>query len=143
MLKDTCAPVTGASPRGGRPPLDPPSDDPSVQTDATHRFKNDQAAQAELASASTHKLRYVSAADFDAVFYPGGRGPLWDLAEDAQSIALTETTLAAGTPVAAGRGQFHCRRRSVVLAKMGRWLAFRNFVEHTSDAPIGTVFVDY
>lgn len=99
VFKDASAQITVASPHGGQPPLDPKSDDPSAQTDATRRFKDDQAAQAVLAS--THKLQEVSAADFDAVFYPGGHGPLWDLAEDTHSIALIETTLAAGKPVAA------------------------------------------
>ncbi|MDE1894720.1 MAG: type 1 glutamine amidotransferase domain-containing protein [Pseudomonadota bacterium] len=98
-FKDAGADITLASPRGGQPPLDPKSDDPSFQTDATRRFKADAAAQALLAS--TRKLRDVSATAFDAVFYPGGHGPLWDLAEDASSIALIETMLGTGKPVAA------------------------------------------
>ena len=99
VFTDAGALVTLASPLGSQPPLDPKSDDASAQTDATHRFQSDPAAQALLAS--THKLSEVSAADFDAVFYPGGHGPLWDLAEDAHSIALIETLLASGKPVAA------------------------------------------
>jgi putative intracellular protease/amidase len=99
VFKDAGAQITVASPQGGQPPLDPKSDDPSAQTDATRRFKDDPAAQTVLAS--TQKLKDVSAAGFDAVFYPGGHGPLWDLAEDATSIALIEATLAAGKPVAA------------------------------------------
>jgi putative intracellular protease/amidase len=99
VFKDAGAQITVASPHGGQPPLDPKSDDPSAQTDATRRFKDDPAAQTVLAS--TQKLKDVSAADFDAVFYPGGHGPLWDLAEDATSIALIEAMLAAGKPVAA------------------------------------------
>jgi putative intracellular protease/amidase len=99
VFKDAGAQITVASPHGGQPPLDPKSDDPSAQTDATRRFKDDQAAQVVLAS--THKLQDLKAADFDAVFYPGGHGPLWDLAEDASSIALIEATVAAGKPVAA------------------------------------------
>lgn len=99
VFKDAGAQITVASPHGGQPPLDPKSDDPSAQTDATRRFKNDPAAQAVLAS--TQKLKDVSAAAFDAVFYPGGHGPLWDLAEDATSIALIEAMLTAGKPVAA------------------------------------------
>ncbi len=99
VFKDAGAQITLASPHGGQPPLDPKSDDPSAQTDATRRFKDDPAAQNVLAS--TQKLKDVSAADFDAVFYPGGHGPLWDLAEDATSIALIEAMLAAGKPVAA------------------------------------------
>lgn len=99
VFKDAGAQITVASPLGGQAPLDPKSDDPSMQTDATRRFKEDPAAQAVLAN--TQKLKDVSVADFDAVFYPGGHGPLWDLAEDATSIALIETALAAGKPVAA------------------------------------------
>jgi len=91
--------VTLASPRGGQPPLDPKSDDASAETAATRRFKADPAAQAELAG--TRILAGVDPAGFDAVFYPGGHGPLWDLAEDASSIALIEAMLAAGKPVAA------------------------------------------
>jgi putative intracellular protease/amidase len=98
-FKDAGADITLVSPLGGQPPLDPKSDDPSSQTDETRRFKADAAAQALLAS--TGKLQEVSAADFDAVFYPGGHGPLWDLAEDASSIALIEAMLKAGKPVAA------------------------------------------
>ncbi len=99
VFKDAGAEITLASPRGGQPPLDPKSDDPASQTEATRRFKADTAAQADLAG--TRRLAEVSAGDFDAVFYPGGHGPLWDLAEDASSIALIETMLAAGKPVAA------------------------------------------
>lgn len=97
-LLDQGVDITLASPKGGQPPLDPKSDDPDSQTDATRRFKADAAAQAALAS--TRKLSDMSADDFDAVFYPGGHGPLWDLAEDADSIALIERTFAAGKPVA-------------------------------------------
>ncbi len=99
VFKDAGAEITLASPLGGQPPLDPKSDAPDFQTEATHRFKADTAAQVLLAS--TLKLTDISAADFDAVFYPGGHGPLWDLAEDAASIALIEATLAAGKPLAA------------------------------------------
>ncbi len=99
VFKDAGAQITVASPHGGKPPLDPKSDDESAQTDDTRRFKDDPAAQTVLAS--TQKLSDVSASDFDAVFYPGGHGPLWDLAEDATSIALIEAMLAAGKPVAA------------------------------------------
>jgi putative intracellular protease/amidase len=97
-LKDAGADLTVVSPLGGQPPLDPKSDEPDAQTDATRRFKADSAAQAVLAS--TGKLADVKASDFDAVFYPGGHGPLWDLAEDKASIALIETMAAAGKPVA-------------------------------------------
>lgn len=98
-FKDAGANITVASPLGGQPPLDPKSDDEASQTDATRRFKADAAAQAILAS--TVLLKDVKAVDFDAVFYPGGHGPLWDLAEDANSIALIESLLKAGKPVAA------------------------------------------
>lgn len=99
VFLDAGADITLASPQGGQPPLDPKSDDPGAQTDATRRFKADAAAQKTLAH--THPLAEVSAGDFDAVFYPGGHGPLWDLAEDKHSIALIEQLLAAGKPVAA------------------------------------------
>lgn len=99
VFKDASADITLASPDGGQPPLDPKSDEPGFQTDATRRFKEDQDAQAALAN--TVKLADVSAEDFDAVFYPGGHGPLWDLAEDRSSIALIESMYAAGKPVAA------------------------------------------
>lgn len=87
-----------ASPKGGQPPLDPKSNEPDFQTDMTRRFEADLDAQAALAD--TLPLDSVAAADFDAVFYPGGHGPLWDLAEDKHSIALIEDTLRAGKPVA-------------------------------------------
>jgi putative intracellular protease/amidase len=99
VFKDAGATITLASPKGGQPPLDPKSDEPDSQTDATRRFKNDPAAQQALAN--TVKLSSVSADDFDTVFYPGGHGPLWDLAEDRDSIRLIETMYAAGKPVAA------------------------------------------
>lgn len=99
VFKDAGANVTLASPLGGQPPLDPKSSDPSSQTESTKRFNADADAQAVLAA--THKLSSVSASAFDAVFYPGGHGPLWDLAEDKASIALIETMLASGKPVAA------------------------------------------
>jgi putative intracellular protease/amidase len=99
VFKDAGAEITLASPLGGQPPLDPKSDTPDFQTEATHRFKADATAQSILAS--TFKLADISADSFDAVFYPGGHGPLWDLAENAASISLIEAMLAAGKPVAA------------------------------------------
>nr|WP_230841860.1 DJ-1/PfpI family protein [Gloeobacter morelensis] len=99
VFKDAGAAITLASPKGGQPPLDPKSDEPDAQTKATQRFKQDQQAQDALAG--TLKLSSVSADDYDAVFYPGGHGPLWDLSEDAASIALIEAMYAAGKPVAA------------------------------------------
>jgi len=98
-FKDAGADVTLVSPLGGQPPLDPKSDAPDSQTDATRRFKADAAAQAALAH--TGKLSDVSGEGFDALFYPGGHGPLWDLAEDADSIRLIEAMTAAGKTVAA------------------------------------------
>lgn len=97
-FKDAGVELTLASPKGGQPPLDPKSSAPDAQTDATRRFEAD--ANASAALAHTHKLADVSQDDFDAVFYPGGHGPLWDLAEDQTSIDLIEATLAAGKPVA-------------------------------------------
>ena len=99
IFKDANADVTLASPNGGQPPLDPKSDEPDFQTEATERFKKDTDAQSVLAS--TQKLSDISADDYDAVFYAGGHGPLWDLAEDRNSIALIETMYASGKPVAA------------------------------------------
>lgn len=99
VLKDAGADVTLASPRGGQPPLDPKSDEADAQTEATHRFKADPAAQAALAS--TMPLSDIEAAEFDAVFYPGGHGPLWDLAEDGNSIRLIEAFVATDRPVGA------------------------------------------
>ena len=96
---DAGATITVASPKGGQPPLDPVSDTPEGQTELTRRFKQDPAAQAVLAS--TSRLGDVRASDYDAVFYPGGHGPMWDLAEDPRSIALIEAFWDAGKPVAA------------------------------------------
>lgn len=98
-LKDAGATLVLASPAGGQPPIDPKSDAPDAQTQDTARFKADPEAQAALAS--TVKLDTVNAEDFDAVFYPGGHGPLWDLAGDSRSIALIEAFAAAGKSVAA------------------------------------------
>ena len=98
-LRDAGATLTLASPKGGQPPIDPKSNEPEFQTDATRRFETDAQALAELAS--TQELCNVQVADFDAVFYPGGHGPLWDLTNDADSIRLIEGFLAANKPVAA------------------------------------------
>lgn len=89
--------VTLASPKGGQPPIDPKSEQPDFQTDSTKRYFDDQKTQ-ELV-ANTLPLAEVSAADFDAVFYPGGHGPLWDLATDTNSIQLISAFLAADKPV--------------------------------------------
>lgn len=97
VFKDAGAQIVLASPHGGQPPLDPKSDEPDAQTANTARFRVDAEAMAALAS--TQKLATVNAADYDAVFYPGGHGPLWDLAEDRDSIQLIESTVAAGKPL--------------------------------------------
>jgi len=97
-FKDAGAEIVLASPKGGQPPLDPKSNEPDFQTELTHRFEADAAAKAQLAA--TVRLDSVSQADFDTVFYPGGHGPLWDLAEDKHSIALIQSFVAAGKPVA-------------------------------------------
>ena len=99
VFKDAGAEITLASPKGGQPPLDPSSDADDAQTDATKRFKSDDAAQKELAN--TEVLSSVSADGFDAIFYPGGHGPLWDLAEDKASINLIESFAASDRPVGA------------------------------------------
>ena len=97
-FKDAGAQITLASPKGGRPPLDPKSQDPSFQTDTTRRFEKDADAKGQLDK--TVRLDSVKQEDYDTVFYPGGHGPMWDLAEDPNSIRLIETFLAAGKPVA-------------------------------------------
>ena len=97
-FKDAGAEVVLASPKGGQPPLDPKSNEPSNQTDLTKRFEADEAAKAQLAT--TLRLDSVNQADFDSVFYPGGHGPMWDLAEDQNSVKLIESFLATNKPVA-------------------------------------------
>ena len=97
-FKDAGAEIVLASPKGGQPPLDPKSNEPDFQTALTRRFEADAEANAQLAS--TVRLDSVSQANFDTVFYPGGHGPLWDLAEDRDSITLIESFIEAGKPVA-------------------------------------------
>ncbi len=97
-FKDAGAQITLASPKGGQPPLDPKSNEPDFQTEQTHRFEADATAKAQLAA--TLRLDSVSQEDFDTVFYPGGHGPMWDLAEDPNSISLIEAFVAAGKPIA-------------------------------------------
>ncbi len=94
---DAGAEVTLASPKGGQPPLDPKSDSPDAQTADTDRFKSDE--QAQRALATTESLSTVNPDDYDALFYPGGHGPLWDLAEDADSIRLLEHFYAHDKPM--------------------------------------------
>lgn len=99
IFKDADVTVTLASPKGGRPPLDPKSEAENSQTDATLRFRQDKDAQYALAHST--KLSDIVADQFDGVFYAGGHGPLWDLAEDTDSIGLIETMYASEKPVAA------------------------------------------
>lgn len=98
VFKDAGVEVVLASPKGGQPPLDPKSNEPDFQTDATRRFEADSQANADLSN--TVRLDKVNISDYDAVFYPGGHGPLWDLAEDQHSINLISATLAQEKPVA-------------------------------------------
>ncbi|NHH80765.1 type 1 glutamine amidotransferase domain-containing protein [Burkholderia gladioli] len=98
VFKDAGAEIVLASPQGGQPPLDPKSNEADFQTEATRRFEAD--AEAKAALADTARLGSVTHDAFDAVFYPGGHGPLWDLAEDRDSIALIESTFAARKPLA-------------------------------------------
>lgn len=97
-FKDAGAEIVLASPKGGQPPLDPKSNEPDFQTDLTKRFETDAAAKAQLAA--TLRLDGVKQDDFDTVFYPGGHGPMWDLAEDQNSIKLIEAFVKADKPVA-------------------------------------------
>src|SRR5665647_670359 len=99
VLQDAGAAISLASPKGGQPPLDPKSDLPENLTESTKRFRADKTAQAKLAN--TKKLADVSAADFDAVFYPGGHGTMWDMPDNAASIALIEAFVKADKPLAA------------------------------------------
>jgi putative intracellular protease/amidase len=93
-FKDAGAEIVLASPKGGQPPLDPKSNEPNFQTELTRRFEADADAKARLAT--TLRLDSVKAEDFDTVFYPGGHGPMWDLAEDQNSIKMLEAFVAAG-----------------------------------------------
>ena len=102
VFKNAGATVTLASPQGGQPPVDPKSEEPASQTEATRRLKSDAAANQLLAhTLKLGELSAKAAEAFDAVFFPGGHGPLWDLAEDPQSIALIEAMWAASKPVVA------------------------------------------
>ncbi len=99
VMADDGVDVTIASPKGGQPPIDPKSEAPDAQTEATKRYYADEALNEKLAN--TKKLTDVNAADFDAVFYPGGHGPMWDLYDDKDSIGLIQDFWTAGKPVAA------------------------------------------
>jgi putative intracellular protease/amidase len=98
VFRDAGVELTLASPKGGQPPLDPKSDVAANQTPAMARFKQDEAAQKALAS--TLRLGDMNAADFDTIFYVGGHGPMWDLAESSESIALIEAFYNSGKPIA-------------------------------------------
>jgi putative intracellular protease/amidase len=97
-MADAGAKITLASPKGGQPPIDPKSEEDGAQTKSTHRFDRDEALKQKLAH--TLKLSDVKADDYDAVFYPGGHGPLWDLVTDASSIALLAAFQQQGKPMA-------------------------------------------
>lgn len=98
-LADRDVAITLASPKGGQPPIDPSSETPDSQTSATDRFNEDSELQEKLAN--THVLENIKESDYDAVFYPGGHGPLWDLAEDKNSTRLIEEFYTKNKPVAA------------------------------------------
>jgi putative intracellular protease/amidase len=99
VFRDAGVELTLASPKGGQPPIDPKSDLPENQTAAMDRFKKDTKAQAELAI--TKKLADMKSQDFDTIFYVGGHGPMWDLVDNKDSIALIESFYNSGKPVAA------------------------------------------
>ena len=98
LFKEAGAEIIVASPLGGQPPIDPKSDDPENQTESTIRYKKDSEVLDLMAN--TIKLENINSVDFDAVFYPGGHGPLWDLATDKNSIKLIEDFWDAKKPVA-------------------------------------------
>lgn len=98
VFKDAGVQLTLASPKGGQPPIDPKSDLPENQTSAMQRFKKDKQAQIDLAH--TVKLADMRSDDFDSVFYPGGHGPMWDLAESPDSISLLESFYNSDKPIA-------------------------------------------
>lgn len=99
VFRDAGIDLTLASPKGGQPPVDPKSDLPENQTPAMARFKQDATAQKDFAN--TAKLKDMRSEDFDAIFYPGGHGPMWDLVDNPISIALIESFYDSGKPVAA------------------------------------------
>src|SRR3982750_1995929 len=99
VFRDAGVELTLCSPRGGQPPIDPKSDLPENQTASMARFKNDSTAQDDLAH--TQQLSAMKSEDFDTIFYVGGHGPMWDLVDNKESIALIESFYNAGKPVAA------------------------------------------
>src|SRR6201999_3505002 len=128
VFRDAGVDLTLASPNGGQPPIDPKSDLPENQTPAMARFKKDKSAQEALSR--TVKLADVKAEDFDTIFYVGGHGPMWDLAEDPVSIALIESFYNSGKPVAAvchSPGVFHhVKYRGEPIVKGKRVTGFTN-----------------
>ena len=131
VFKDAGFELTLASPKGGQPPIDPTSDLPENQTPAMQRFKQDEQAQKELSQ--TVKVANVKAENFDALFYPGGHGPLWDLAESAESINLIESFYNSEKPVAlvchAPGVLRHVNYKGVPLVKGKRVTGFTNSEE--------------
>ncbi|KTC87123.1 type 1 glutamine amidotransferase domain-containing protein [Legionella brunensis] len=131
VFKDAGVELTLASPKGGLPPIDPKSDLPENQTPAMQRFKQDERAQKELSQ--TIKLANVKAEYFDALFYPGGHGPLWDLAESAESISLIESFYNSEKPVAlvchAPGVLRHVNYKEIPLVKGKRVTGFTNSEE--------------
>jgi putative intracellular protease/amidase len=131
VFKDAGVEITLASPKGGQPPIDPKSDLPENQTPAMQRFKQDEQAKKKLSQ--TVKLGDVKAEDFNALFYPGGHGPLWDLAESAESISLIESFYNSEKPVAlvchAPGVLRHVTYKGVPLVKGKRVTGFTNSEE--------------
>ena len=131
VFKDAGVKITLASPKGGQPPIDPKSDLPENQTQAMQRFKKDDDAKNALSR--TLKLSEMKAEDFDTVFYPGGHGPMWDLAENLDSINLIESFYDAGKPIAlvchAPGVLHHVTYKGVPLVKGKRVTGFANSEE--------------
>lgn len=128
VFRDAGVELTLASPRGGQPPVDPKSDLSENQTPAMERFKKDETAQKALAN--TRRLADVKAEDFDTVFYVGGHGPMWDLAESTISIGLIASFYDAGKPVAmvchAPGALRHVKHQGEPLVKGKRVTGFTN-----------------
>jgi len=133
VFRDAGVELTLASPKGGQPPIDPKSDLPEEQTPAMTRFKQDKQAQKDLSQ--TVKLSDVKSEDFDTIFYVGGHGPMWDLVDNPDSIALIESFYNSGKPVAAvchSPGVFHrVMYRGEPLVKGKRVTGFTNGEEAT------------
>ena len=134
VFRDTGVDLTLASPKGGQPPIDPQSDLPDQQTPAMTRFKNDPSAQKALAN--TVRLADMKSEDFDSIFYVGGHGPMWDLVDNPDSIALIESFYNSGKPVAAvchSSAVFHrVTCQGALLVKGKRVTGFTNGEEETA-----------